>query len=82
MSANEWAGYVLSVLGILTAVFKILQYIIRHENKTLTPDEIREIVREEVYVMKHELTNNGGSSTKDKIDYIFKHIKESNGNNG
>lgn len=75
MGPNEWAGLVLTVLGILAAVFKMLQYLIRNEAKSLTPDEVREIVREEVHTMKHELSKNGGSSTKDKIDFIYDWIK-------
>jgi hypothetical protein len=38
--------------------------------------EIRNIVKEEISVVKHELTKNGGSTTKDKIDFIYEKMKK------
>jgi len=52
MSPTEWAGFAVSLLTLATAGFMILRWIIRNE----------------VHTIKHELTNNGGSSMKDKVD--------------
>lgn len=58
----------LTYLSIAAIVLTGLRWIIR--------SEIRVIVKEEIKTVKHELTNNGGSSTKDKIDFIFNKMKE------
>jgi hypothetical protein len=68
MSANDWAGLVLTILSILGIYLTGLRWFIRNE--------VRTIVRDEMAVVKHELTNNGGSSTKDKIDFIYNKLKD------
>lgn len=52
MSPMEWAGFAVSVVTLATAAFVALRWVIRNE----------------VHMIKHELTNNGGSSMKDKVD--------------
>lgn len=76
MTPNDWVGFILAGLSIAGILFTSLRWLIRIEFRTELQKEVRCIVQEELVVVKHELTNNGGSSTKDKIDYIFKHIKE------
>lgn len=76
MTANDWAGLILAGLSIAGLLFAALRWLIRVETPNVMREEIRTIVKEEVKTVTRELTNNGGSSTKDKIDYIFKHIKE------
>ena len=68
MQAQDWAGFVLTVLTILGIGFAGLRWFIRNE--------VRDIVREEIKTVKHELSKNGGSSTKDKIDFIYDAIKK------
>lgn len=68
MTANEWAGLTLTILSIFGIYITGLRWFIR--------TEVRTIVRDEMSVIKHELTNNGGSSTKDKIDFIYNKLKE------
>ena len=68
MTANEWAGLVLTILSIFGIYLTGLRWFIRNE--------VRSIVRDEMSVIKHELTNNGGSSTKDKIDFIYNKLKD------
>lgn len=68
MSANEWAGLVLTILSILGIFLVGFRWFMRVE--------IRTIVKEEIKTIKHELTNNGGSSTKDKIDFIYEAMKK------
>jgi hypothetical protein len=60
MSPNEWAVLILTILGIAGALFKSLQWLIRVEMRGI----------------KHELSNNGGSSVKDKVDANTSDIKE------
>lgn len=67
MGPNDWAGLVLTGLTIAGIIFAGLRWFIRNE--------VRDIVRDEIKIVKHELTNNGGSSTKDKIDFIYDWIK-------
>jgi hypothetical protein len=67
MQANEWAGLVLTTLSILGIFILGLRWFLRVE--------ITNIVKEEIKVVKSELTKNGGSSTKDKIDYIYEKMK-------
>lgn len=52
MTANDWAGLIISAITIAGAAIAALRWLIRAE--------IRGI--------KHELSNNGGSSMKDKVD--------------
>lgn len=59
---------ILTYLSIAAIVFAGLRWLIRNE--------VRAVVKEEIKTVKHELTNNGGSSTKDKIDFIFNKMKE------
>jgi hypothetical protein len=59
---------ILTYLSIAVLVFGGLRWLIR--------SEVRAVVKEEIKTVKHELTNNGGSSTKDKIDFIFNKMKE------
>jgi hypothetical protein len=68
MNANEWAGLVLTLLSILGIFLVGFRWFMRVE--------IRNIVKEEIKSVKHELTNNGGSTTKDKIDYIYEKMKK------
>jgi hypothetical protein len=68
MNANEWAGLVLTTLSILGIFLFGLRWFLRVE--------ITNIVKEEIKVVKSELTKNGGSSTKDKIDYIYEKMKK------
>lgn len=68
MNANEWAGLVLTLLSILGIFLVGFRWFMRVE--------IRNIVKEEIKLVKHELTNNGGSTTKDKIDYIYEKMKK------
>lgn len=68
MSANEWAGLVLTILSIMGIFLVGFRWFMRVE--------IRNIVKEEISVVKHELTKNGGSSTKDKIDFIYEKLKK------
>jgi len=74
LRANDWAGLVLTILSILGIYLTGLRWFIRNE--------VRAIVRDEIKTVKHELSNNGGSSTKDKIDFIYLKLKEQDGNNG
>jgi 4-hydroxy-3-methylbut-2-en-1-yl diphosphate synthase IspG/GcpE len=67
MNANEWAGLVLTALSISGILILGLRWFLRVE--------ITNIVKEEIKVVKSELTKNGGSSTKDKIDYIYEKMK-------
>jgi hypothetical protein len=60
MAPNEWTALVLSSLTILTIGFGAFNKWVTHR--------IRDIVSDEFSLIKKELTNNGGSSTKDKID--------------
>lgn len=68
MNANDWAGLVLTLLSILGIFLVGFRWFMRVE--------IRNIVKEEIKSVKHELTNNGGSTTKDKIDYIYEKMKK------
>lgn len=68
MNANDWAGLVLTLLSILGIFLIGFRWFMRVE--------IRNIVKEEIKSVKHELTNNGGSTTKDKIDYIYEKMKK------
>lgn len=52
MTANEWAGLILS--GFTIAGFALAG--------------LRWLIRIEMHTVKHELSNNGGSSMKDKVD--------------
>lgn len=52
MTAVEWSGFAVSITTLATVGFVILRWLIRTE----------------VHTIKHELTNNGGSSMKDKVD--------------
>ena len=67
MNANEWAGLVLTTLSISGILILGLRWFLRVE--------ITNIVKEEIKIVKSELTKNGGSSTKDKIDYIYEKMK-------
>ncbi len=68
MSPTDWAMLTATILGIASTLLMGLRWLIR--------SEIRSIVRDEIKVVKHELTNNGGSSTKDKIDFIYAKMKD------
>ena len=68
MTPSDWAVLVATILGIASTLLMGLRWLIR--------SEIRSIVRDEIKVVKHELTNNGGSSTKDKIDFIYAKLKD------
>ncbi len=68
MSANEWAGLILTILSILGIFIVGFRWFLRVE--------VTNIVKEEIKVIKLELTNNGGSSTKDKIDFIYEKMKK------
>lgn len=52
MTPEQWAAFILAIVGIAAALLKGLQWLIRSE----------------MHGIKHELTNNGGSSVKDKVD--------------
>lgn len=52
MTANEWAGLVFTCLTVAGIALAVLRWLIRVE----------------MHGIKHELTNNGGSSVKDKVD--------------
>lgn len=75
MNLSDSAGLTLSILSILVIYFAGMRWFIRSEISSVVRAIIQEIIEVEMQVVKHELTNNGGSSTKDKIDYIYKHIK-------
>ncbi len=68
MNPNEWAGLVLTILSIMGIFLVGFRWFMRVE--------IRNIVKEEISVVKHELTKNGGSTTKDKIDFIYEKMKK------
>lgn len=52
MTANEWAGLIIA--GFTIAGFALAG--------------LRWLIRMEMHGIKHELSNNGGSSMKDKVD--------------
>lgn len=52
MSSNDWAGLILSAATIASLAIAALRWLIRAEVRSI----------------KHELSNNGGSSMKDKVD--------------
>ena len=52
MTANEWAGLVFTCFTVAGIALAGLRWLIRVE----------------MHGIKHELTNNGGSSVKDKVD--------------
>jgi hypothetical protein len=68
VNPNEWAGLVLTILSIMGIFLVGFRWFMRVE--------IRNIVKEEISVVKHELTKNGGSTTKDKIDFIYEKMKK------
>lgn len=76
MTANDWAAFILASLSTIGLLFAGLRWLIRAEFKGSLREEVRHIVKEELRIVNHELTNNGGSSTKDKIDYIYKKLRE------
>jgi len=68
VTANEWAGFILAILGILGATFKMLQWLIRSETSDL---------KSKVDNIEHESTSNGGESMNDIIKLqIFPLLKE------
>jgi hypothetical protein len=75
MTPTDWAVLIATILGIVSTLLMALRWFIRTDFMSQVRDEIRDIVREEIKVVKHELTNNGGSSTKDKIDFIYGKLK-------
>lgn len=59
MTVNDWAAFILAAIGIATALFKGLQA----------------LIRKEMFDVKHELTNNSGSSVKDKVDSTVQRLE-------
>ena len=55
MSISEWATTISGGLAIAGAIGFFLRLWVRHELQTMR-------------IIKHEFTNNGGSSMKDKVD--------------
>lgn len=76
MTANDYAGLILSGLTIAGILFAALRWLIQVETAKTLQKEVPALVKAELHIVNHELQNNGGSSTKDKIDFIFKYIKD------
>lgn len=71
MTPSDWAAFALAILSIHGIYIAALRWFLNAEVRKLISKEVQNIVREEIAIVKHELTNNGGSSTKDKIDFIY-----------
>ena len=80
MSPKEWAGFILAILTTAGVLFTGLRWLIVTETTKVIHKEVPPLVKSELHIVNHELQNNGGSSTKDKIDYIFKEMKRKNDN--
>lgn len=55
MTWQEWVPVAVGVIAILTAVGAVLRYVIKN------------YLRQELHVIKHELQPNSGSSMKDQV---------------
>lgn len=75
MTPSDWAAFALAILSIHGIYIAALRWFLNTEVRKALRDEVQDIVREEIAIVRHELTNNGGSSTKDKIDFIYDQMK-------
>lgn len=60
MTATDWAGLILTLIGILSAITVAARWIIRHYLKDVL----------------HELKPNGGSSIKDQVNRLESDVKD------